>query len=35
MRASPQAIKENSNRLLALQQKVERNSPAMARLKTV
>ena len=35
MRASLQAINDKIDRLLALQEKVERNSQAIARLKTV
>jgi len=35
MRASRQAINDRIDRLLALQEKVERNSQAIARLKTI
>jgi len=35
MRASLQAINEKIDRLLALQDKVERNSQAITRLKTI
>jgi len=35
MRASLQAITDKIDRLLALQEKVERNSQAIARLKTI
>ena len=35
MRASLQAINDKIDRLLALQEKVERNSQAIARLKTI